>query len=127
VLAGLHKLCAVNSAIEVDLTGQVNAEVGNGRYIGAVGGQVDFLRAAAIAEGGRSIIALPSTAGNGKISRIVPTLGTAPTTTARSDVDCIVTEWGVAMLRGLDLRARARAMASIAHPDFREDLARAAA
>lgn len=126
VLAGLRRLCAINSAIEVDLTGQVNAEVGNGRYVGAVGGQVDFLRAAAIAEGGRSIIALPSTAGGGKISRIVPALGAVPTTSARSDVDCIVTEWGVAMLRGLNLRERARAMVSIAHPDFRDELARVA-
>lgn len=126
VLAGLERFCAINSAIEVDLTGQVNAEVGNGRYIGAVGGQGDFLRAAAIAEGGRSIIALPSTANGAKASRIVPALRAVPATTTRSDVDCIVTEWGVAALRGLSLRERARAMVQIAHPDFRDELARAA-
>ncbi len=126
VLAGLHRLCAINSAVEVDLTGQVNAEVSGGHYVGAVGGQVDFLRAAALSEGGRSIIALPSTAAGGSISRIVPMLDGVPTTTSRSDVDCIVTEWGVAMLRGLNLSERAQAMVRIAHPDFRETLSKAA-
>ncbi|MDB5828964.1 MAG: coenzyme transferase family protein [Variovorax sp.] len=126
VLAGLHRLCAINSAVEVDLSGQVNAEVSGGHYVGAVGGQVDFLHAAALSEGGRAIVALPSTAAGGTISRIVPLLDGVPTTTARSDVDCIVTEWGVAMLRGLNLRERAQAMVRIAHPDFREPLSKAA-
>jgi acyl-CoA hydrolase len=121
-----HRLCAINSAIEVDLTGQVNAEVSAGRYIGAVGGQVDFVRAAARCEGGRSIIALPSTASNGSISRVVARLN-GPVTTPRADVEYVVTEWGVACLRGLCLRERARAMAGIAHPDHREKLLRAGA
>jgi acyl-CoA hydrolase len=120
------RFCSINSAVEVDLTGQVNAEVSAGRYIGAVGGQGDFIRAAAASEGGMSVIALPSTAGRGKISRVVGSLN-GPVTTPRCDVDHVVTEWGVARLRGLSLRERAKAMASIAHPEHREALLRAAA
>lgn len=125
-LAQQRRLCAINSAVEVDLTGQVNAEVSAGRYIGAVGGQVDFLRAAARSEGGASIIALPASARGGKISRIVSRLG-GPVTTPRCDVDHVVTEWGVVSLRGLSLRQRAKAMAGIAHPMHRESLMQAAA
>lgn len=124
-LAQQRRLCSVNSAVEVDLTGQVNSEVSGGRYIGAVGGQVDFVRAASCSEGGASIIALPSSARNGQVSRIVAELS-GPVTTPRSDVDHIVTEWGVAHLRGLSLRQRAQALARIAHPSHREALQQAA-
>lgn len=124
-LAKQVRLCSINSAIEVDLTGQVNAEVSGGRYIGAVGGQVDFVRAAVRSPGGASIIALPSTARRGSISRIVATLQ-GPVATPRSDVDYVVTEWGVAQLRGRSLSQRVRAMAAIAHPDHREELLHAA-
>lgn len=125
-LARLPAFHAINSAIEVDLTGQVNGEVSAGRYIGAVGGQIDFVRAAANSDGGRSVIALPSTAKRDSISRIVPALSGVPVTTPRSDVDCVVTEWGCAHLRGLSLAARASAMVRVAHPNFREQLSRAA-
>lgn len=120
-LAQQVKFCSINSAIEVDLTGQVNAEISGGRYIGAIGGQPDFVRAAARSQEGMSIIALPSSARGGAISRIVSRLG-GPVTTARSDVDYVVTEWGVARLRGLSLKQRAHAMAQIAHPERREAL-----
>lgn len=124
-LAKQVRLCSINSAVEVDLTGQVNAEVSAERYVGAVGGQPDFIRAAALSEGGLSIIALPSSAREGKISRIVSRLA-GPVTTPRSDVDYVATEWGAARLRGLSLRERARSMAAIAHPDHRDHLLRAA-
>lgn len=120
----LANLRALNSAIEVDLTGQVNAEAVNGRYVGAVGGQPDFVRAALAAEGGRSIIALPSTAMGGKTSRIVAALS-GPVTSPRCDADVIVTEHGIAELRGKTLMERARAMVALAHPQFRDGLDRA--
>jgi len=119
------RLCSINSAVEVDLTGQVNAEVGGSRYIGAVGGQVDFVRAAVRSPGGISIIALPSSAHKGKTSRIVSHLS-GPVTTARSDVDYVVTEWGIARLRGRSLAQRMRDMAAIAHPEHRQGLLGAA-
>jgi len=124
-LARQRRFCSINSAVELDLTGQVNAEVARGRYVGAVGGQPEYVRAAAQSEDGLSIIALPSTAGRGKVSRIVTQLS-GPVTTARSDVDCVVTEWGAARLRGLTLRQRAFALAQIADPLHRDDLLRAA-
>jgi acetyl-CoA hydrolase len=124
-LAKLNAFYSVNSAIAIDLSGQVNAEVAGGRYLGAVGGQVDFVRGARLSSGGRSIIALASTTPDGKTSKIVPNLVNQPVTTGRSDVDIVVTEFGVAELWGRDLPARAKAMASIAHPNFREDLLRA--
>jgi acetyl-CoA hydrolase len=125
ILSQLDKIVAINSAIEVDLTGQVNAEVADGAHIGAVGGQGDFVRGAQMAAHGRSIIALPSTARRGKVSRIVPRLS-GPVTTARSDADLFVTEHGVADLRGQPLDARIPRMIAIAHPDFREALEREA-
>jgi len=125
VLAQLTKLVTVNSAMEVDLTGQVNAEQTGSTYIGGSGGQVDFVRAGARSPGGRSIIALPATAKGGKLSRITPALA-GPVTTARSDVDVIVTEFGAAELKGRTLAERTRRLIAIAHPDFREDLDRAA-
>lgn len=127
VLESLHRFTAINSAIEVDLTGQINAEVAGGRYVGAVGGAVDFLRGAARAPGGLPIVALPSTVvSRGQLSgRIVAALG-GPVSTARADAAVIVTEHGVADLRGLTIGERVRAMIEIADPQFRADLDRAA-
>lgn len=126
VLARFDNLFAINSAVEVDLTGQVNAEVSDTAYLGAVGGQVDFVRAATSSARGRSIIALPSTAQSGARSRIVARLSGCVTTTPRSDADLVVTEWGVAELRGQTIPERARRMIAIAHPSFREQLEREA-
>ncbi|MGR4866506.1 acetyl-CoA hydrolase/transferase family protein [Caulobacter sp. LARHSG274] len=125
VLARLERLVTINSALEVDLTGQVNAEQSGAAYLGGTGGQVDFVRAGARSPGGRAIIALPATAKDGTISRIVPTLS-GPVTTARSDVDVIVTEFGAAELKGQSLAERTRRLIAVAHPDFREALDRAA-
>ncbi len=126
LLAQIDRFTSLNSAIEVDLTGQVNAEAVGGKYIGAVGGQVDYVRAARRARGGRSVIALPSAARGGTISRIVASLTAPVVTTARSDVDVVVTEHGAAELRGRSLEERARRLIRIAHPRFREDLERQA-
>ncbi|MCK0092079.1 acetyl-CoA hydrolase [Rhodococcus sp. F64268] len=123
VLAQLERLVTINSAMEVDLTGQVNAEQSGAAYLGGTGGQVDFVRAGSRSPGGHAIIALPATAKGGTISRITTALS-GPVTTARSDVDVIVTEFGAADLRGRSLAERARRLISVAHPDFREDLAR---
>lgn len=125
VLAELSRLVTINSALEVDLTGQVNAEASGSAYMGGTGGQVDFVRAGARSPGGHSIIALSATAKGGELSKIVPALS-GPVTTARSDVDLIVTEFGAAELKGRTLAQRARAMVAIAHPDFREELDRTA-
>ncbi|HXR24593.1 MAG TPA: acetyl-CoA hydrolase/transferase C-terminal domain-containing protein [Candidatus Binataceae bacterium] len=125
ILSQLGKVVAVNSAVEVDLTGQVNAEVAAGVYVGAVGGQGDFVRGVQMASRGRSAIALPATARDGQVSRIVARLG-GPVTTARSDADLIVTEFGVADLRGQPLDARIPRMIAISDPKFREALEREA-
>lgn len=116
------RMVAVNSAIEIDLTGQVCADsIGFSIYSG-VGGQMDFMRGAALAPGGKPIIALPSTVG-GKVSRIVPVLlEGAGVTTTRSHVHYVVTEWGVAYLHGKTIRQRAQALIQIAHPKFRDAL-----
>lgn len=124
-LARLSQFTAINSAIEVDLTGQVNAEVAQGRYIGAIGGLVDFVRGALAAPAGRSIIALPSTTRDASVSRIVSRIKEGPVTCGRSDADVVVTEWGAAQLRGKSLAQRAKAMIEIAHPGYREALERA--
>jgi acyl-CoA hydrolase len=126
VLSRLGKFVAINSAIEADLTGQVNAETAAGEYIGGTGGQGDFVRGAQLASAGRSIIAFPSTARDETVSRIVPFLADGIVTTPRSDADLIVTEFGAAELRGQPLRERARRMAAISHPNFREALEQAA-
>jgi len=115
----------INSALEVDLTGQVNAEQSGPAYLGGTGGQVDFVRAGARSPGGASLMVLASTAKKGTISKIVPALS-GPVTTARSEVDVVVTEYGGVRLRGLSLAERARRLVSIAHPDFREELDKAA-
>jgi acyl-CoA hydrolase len=125
VLSRLTRLVTLNSAVEVDLTGQVNAEQSGSQYLGGTGGQVDFVRAGNRSPGGRSIIALPATAKGGKVSRITAALS-GPVTTARSDVDVIVTEFGAAQLKGQTLAERARQLVEIAHPDFREQLDRTA-
>lgn len=124
VLARLDRFTAINSAIEVDLTGQINAEEVAGRYVGAVGGSVDFLRGAHRADRGRPIIALPATAKgpSGPISRIVTKLN-GPVTTSRADAGIIVTEHGTADLRGLSLSERRTRLIAIAAPEFREELA----
>ncbi len=118
-----YRMVSVNSAIEVDLTGQVNAEAICGVQFSGVGGQVDFVRGARLSKGGRSIIALPATAKGGSVSRIGPSLcSPAVVTTSRNDVDFVVTEYGVAALRGRSLRERAEALRAIAHPEFRDKL-----
>ncbi|MEO1988991.1 MAG: acetyl-CoA hydrolase/transferase C-terminal domain-containing protein [Martelella sp.] len=121
VLGRIERLIAMNSAIEVDLTGQINSETANGRYLGAVGGILDFTRAAGASKGGVPIIALPST-GSGT-SRIVPALS-GPVTVPRSESCVIVTEHGIADLRGLSLSGRISRMIAVAHPDHREELER---
>ena len=126
-LSEIRNLYTINSAIEIDLSGQVNSEVAGGRYVGAVGGQVDYVRGGRLSPGGRSIFAMASVTPDGKHSKIVGNLGAKPVTTARSDVDLVATEYGVADLWGLDLPARAQALIAIAHPDFRERLAAEAA
>jgi len=125
VLSRLRNFVTINSAVEVDLTGQVNAEQSGARYVGGTGGQVEFVRAGSRSVGGHSIIALPSTAKGGKVSRITINLS-GPVTTARSDVDIVVTEFGAAELKGQTLAERTRRLIAIAHPDFREELDRAA-
>lgn len=110
---------SINFALEVDLSGQVGAEISRGVHVGAVGGQVDFTRAAALT-GKRSIIALP--ASHGGRSTIKARLDSGVVTTTRSDVDMVVTEYGVAQLRGCGLGERARRLTAIAAPEFREQL-----
>jgi acetyl-CoA hydrolase len=120
-LARIPGFVSVNSGVEVDLGGNVNAEVAGGAYVGGVGGQLDFVRGAALAPGGRAIIALPSVSRDGKTSRVVARC--AAVTTPAADADTIVTEWGVAELRGVAYEERARRIAAIAHPAFRDTLA----
>ena len=123
LIARNDKMVAINSAIQVDLTGQVCSDsIGNQFYSG-IGGQVDFLRGASRANGGKPIIAISSTAKSGKISRIVPQLDPgAGVVTSRGLVRYIVTEYGVAYLHGKSIRERAKALIEIAHPDFRAEL-----
>jgi len=125
ILAGIDHLVAINSAVEVDLSGQVNAETAGGKYVGAVGGLSDFITGAHRSMGGLPVIVMPSTAKgpNGSISRIVPRVN-GPVTLGASLAGIIVTEYGVADLRALTLRQRHRKMIEIAHPDFRESLER---
>ena len=123
LIAQNDKMVAINSAIEVDLTGQVCSDsMGVAPYSG-IGGQVDFLRGAARSKGGVPIIALPATAKSGRLSRIVPTLQPgAGVVTSRGDVHYVITEYGVAYLHGKSLRQRAEAMIQIAAPQFRREL-----
>ncbi|MDB5098992.1 MAG: acetyl-CoA hydrolase/transferase [Cyanobacteria bacterium RYN_339] len=114
------RMTAINCALEVDLTGQVCADSIGHRVYSGIGGQMDFIRGAALAPGGKAIIALPSTALGGRVSRIVPELAPgAGVVTTRGHVQFVVTEYGVADLRGRSLRERALLLAEIAHPDHR--------
>ena len=123
VIRTFHRMVAINSAIEVDLTGQVVADSIGPRVYSGVGGQMDFMRGAALAPEGRAIIALPSTAAGGTVSRIAATLhGGAGVVTTRAHVRTVVTEYGVAELFGKSIDERAQALISIAHPDFRDEL-----
>jgi 4-hydroxybutyrate CoA-transferase len=130
LIAQNDHMVAINSAIEVDLTGQVCADSIGTRLYSGVGGQLDFIRGAAHSVGGKPIIALPSTTTlrDGRlVSKIVPTLKPgAGVTTTRNDVHFVVTEYGVANLYGKTIRQRARALIDVAHPDFREEMARCA-
>jgi acyl-CoA hydrolase len=125
VVATIERFVSINSAIEVDLTGQVNAESMGDRQVAGVGGQYDFVEGAYWAPGGRSVIALPSTGRSGTVSRIVTRLGRgARVTTPRHLTDCVVTEFGRAELRGRSVEQRARALIGLAHPRFRDELER---
>ncbi len=127
VIAQNRGMTAINSALEIDLTGQTTADSIGTKFFSGIGGQADFMRGAILAPGGKSILALQSTADNETISRIVPTLREgAGVTLVRGDVDYIVTEYGIAFLRGKNIRERAMALISIAHPKFRPMLIRKA-
>lgn len=127
IIAQHRHMVAINSALQVDLTGQVCADSLGARLYSGVGGQVDFIRGAARSEGGLPIIALPSTAKSGAVSRIVPMLEPgAGVVTSRYDVHYVVTEYGVAALYGKTLAQRTRALIAIAHPDYRRALTVAA-
>ena len=121
VMARLGRLVGINSAVQVDLSGQINAEYVAGRYVGAPGSQVDFVRAARQASHGKAIFALRSRSPNGQ-SRIVEALAGGIVTTARIDTDLVITEWGVAALAGKGLRERRAALLAIAHPEDRAAL-----
>ena len=123
LIRGFSRFVAINSAISIDLTGQVNADSIGWHLYSGFGGQADFIRGAALAPEGRAIIALPSTAKDGAVSRIVPFLAEgAGVVTTRGHVRTVVTEWGVAELFGKSIRERAQALIEIAHPDFRDEL-----
>ncbi len=123
VIGQHEKMISINSALQVDLTGQVNAEMISNVQFSGIGGQVDFVRGAGRSAGGKSIIALPSTASKGTISRICRELDAgAAVSTSRNDVHYVVTEFGIADLRGKTLQQRAEALIAIAHPKFRNML-----
>jgi acyl-CoA hydrolase len=121
------RMVSINASLEIDLTGQVCSESIGSRQWSGTGGQADFFRGCNISEGGQGFVTLSSTARNGSISRIVPRLTPgAVVTTSRNDVDHVVTEYGIAKLRGKTVRERAQALISIAHPAFRDELEKAA-
>lgn len=123
IIAQNEKMVAINSAIELDITGQVCSDSIGTKIYSGFGGQVDFIRGSAYSKGGKPIIALPSTTKNGTVSRIVPQLkGGAGVVTSRADVHYVVTERGVASLHGKNVRQRAEALIAIAHPDFQKQL-----
>jgi acetyl-CoA hydrolase len=125
IIAQNEKMVAINSAIEIDLTGQVCADSIGPMFYSGFGGQLDFIRGASRSKGGKPIIAIPSTAKNGCVSKIVPYLSQgAGVTTTRGDVHYVVTEYGIADLYGKTLIQRAKALIDVAHPDFREGLDR---
>lgn len=123
VIAQNYRMVSINSCLEIDLQGQVVSDSIGLRQYSGVGGQVDYVRGASMSKDGISIMAMPSTAAKGTVSKIVPFLTQgAAVTTSRNDVDYVVTEFGVAKLRGRSLRQRAQALIEIAHPDFRTAL-----
>lgn len=124
-LARFRRFCAINFALEIDLFGNVNAESLGDLYVSGVGGQADFMRGAMMSEEGVSIIAMHATAQGGRRSRIVPKV--ARSTSLKSDVHYVVTEYGVASLYGKSLKERAEALIHVAHPDFRDELRKALA
>jgi acyl-CoA hydrolase len=127
IIAQNKRVVSINSAIQIDLSGQVCADSMGHKIYSGVGGQVDFVLGATFSENGKSIIALPSTARKGRLSRLVATLASgAGVVTTRAQVDYVVTEYGVAEMRGRSIGERARDLISIAHPDFREQLAQEA-
>jgi acyl-CoA hydrolase len=127
VVARNDNMIAINSAIEIDLTGQVCSDSIGARIYSGFGGQVDFIRGAAQSKGGKPIIALPSTVKEGAESRIVPFLKQgAGVVTSRGDVHYVVTEYGVAHLFGRSLRERAERLIAVAHPKFQDELEKAA-
>jgi acyl-CoA hydrolase len=118
-----NNVAAINSALQVDLSGQVCADSLGASIYSGVGGQMDFIRGASLSKGGKAIIALPSTAKHGQLSRIVNTLDAgAGVVTTRAHVQYIVTEYGIANLRNKSLKERAKALIEISHPDFRDEL-----
>lgn len=122
-LAKLNRLHAINSAIQVDLCGQINAETFGGKQVSGVGGQTDFICGAALSKGGKSIIVISSVTSKKNRSRIVPFLDHgASVTSLRHDVDYVVTEYGIAHLKGKTLKERATALIAISHPNFRDEL-----
>ena len=125
IIAKNDNVVSINACLEVDLFGQVNADSIGGNFYSGIGGQVDYVRGATMSKGGQSFITVPSTALKGTVSTIVPTLK-HPVTTSRHDVQSIVTEYGIADLYGKTMRERAQALIDIAHPDFREELTKAA-
>jgi acyl-CoA hydrolase/RimJ/RimL family protein N-acetyltransferase len=127
IISQHEKMVAINVGLEVDLTGQVCADSLGYKFYSGIGGQVDFIRGAAKSRGGKAIIAMPSTARDGKISRIVSHLAEgAGVVTTRGDVHYVVTEYGTAYLHGKSIRERALALIGIAHPEFRPGLIQAA-
>ena len=123
VIAQNDNVISINSCVEVDLMGQVASESIGLRQISGVGGQVDFVRGANMSKGGKTIMAIPATAARGKASRIVPFLKEgAAVTTSRCDVNYVVTEYGIAQLKGRTLRDRAKQLINVAAPDFRDEL-----
>lgn len=122
-IAAIDQMVSINATVEVDFLGQCNSETVGGRYYSSSGGQSDFAKGVRMAKEGRGIICLHSTAKQGTVSKIVPTLPAgAAVTTSKNDVDMIVTEWGVAQLKGKPIRERTRALIGIAHPAFRDEL-----
>lgn len=123
IISENDNVVSINSALQVDLHGQVNAEMIDGVQISGVGGQVDFVRGARLSKNGKSIIAFPSTSSDGTVSRIIRKIGTdGVVTTSRNDVDYICTEYGVVKLSGKTLREREELLLSIAHPKFRDSI-----
>lgn len=126
VLGRINNLISVTAGIQIDLMGQVNAEMRGETLVNGVGGQLDFLRGATASPGGKGVVVFPATAQKDEVSRIVAKLDTGATATVgRADIDFVITEYGVARLRGKTLAERAGELIAIAHPDFRDELRRA--